>query len=125
VDQCVTNSRPVRRKKLAVEEKIRPPGHFHSFDGICDLDTEIIFVYVSGENIIFIGLSKNYREQKVKIYSLEVPPLFGTFCTKSAQIRPQICPAAPLFFSSCCCTIGQLATLEWIRMRIQSPNSWT
>ncbi len=51
--------RPVRRKNLAVEEKIQPRGEFHSFEGICDLDTKIIFAFANGESIIFLGLTKN------------------------------------------------------------------
>jgi hypothetical protein len=61
-----------------LRKKFSPLGDFHSFEGICDdLDTKVIFVYVTGKSIMFLGLTKNYREQEVKIHFLEVRPLIA------------------------------------------------
>jgi hypothetical protein len=79
--------RPVR----AAEKKIQFPTKFYFLKGLWADENFVICVYV------------------------EVRPLFGPVCTKSAKIRPQLCPAALLFIRSFLKlwgrTIGQLAGL--------------
>ncbi len=92
-------------EKFGCEEKIRPLrkefGHLVNFPfrRHFALRNKTIFVYVRRKSTIVLRLAYNDNIEKKgrKTNFPEVRPLFGPFCTKSAKIRPQICPAALLF----------------------------
>jgi hypothetical protein len=55
-----------------------------------------IFVCVSEKTTLFLGHFPRIREDRRR-KKVEIRPLFGPFCSKSAKNRPQNCLAAPLF----------------------------
>jgi hypothetical protein len=77
----------------------------------------LLFVSTCLEKVYFFFYLHRIRENKRKITNiLEVRSLFGSFCTKSAKILPQLVSGRSTFYSAlfelCGRTIGQLATLE-------------
>ncbi len=83
-----------RRKIWPLRTEIRTPSNFHLLKEFGLRKTLVLSVLMVKHKLSWT--SPGIREDKWNNF-IKVLPLFCTFCSKSAKIRPQICPAGPLF----------------------------
>ncbi len=96
-------------------KKIRPSAKFDFLKASGLMKILLVVSTCLGKVQYFFDLHRIRENKRRKTIFLEVRPIFGPFCTKSAKIRSHLCPAFLFFYSAffelCGRTIGQLATL--------------